>query len=68
MSDIAKIVEINAASTESLEEVVRDGLRKVAKTINNIQGAWISDIKVVTTPGGDIEEWRTCLRVTFLVD
>lgn len=68
MNDIAKTIEISASSTQSLEDAVRSGLRKVAATIDNIQGAWVSDIKVRTTPGGDVAEWRTCLRVTFIVD
>lgn len=68
MSAIAKTVEINAASSKSLEEAIQSGLRKVAGTIDNVQGAWVSDIKVRTAPNGDITEWRACLRVTFIVD
>lgn len=68
MNDIAKTVEISAASEKSLEDAIQSGLRKVATTIDNVQGAWVGDIKVRTTPDGDITEWRACLRVTFIVD
>ncbi|WP_428844749.1 dodecin family protein [Dyella marensis] len=68
MNEVAKIIEISAASPQSLEDAVQSGLRKVAVTIDKIQGAWVSDIKVRTTPGGDITEWRACLRVSFIVD
>lgn len=68
MNTIAKTVEINAASGKSLEDAIQSGLRKVASTIEEIQGAWVSDIKVRTTPEGEITEWRACLRVTFIVD
>jgi flavin-binding protein dodecin len=68
MNEVAKIIEISAASPHSLEDAVQSGLRKVAATIDKIQGAWVSDIKVRTTPGGDITEWRACLRVSFIVD
>jgi hypothetical protein len=68
MSNIAKTIEISAASGKSLEDAIQGGLRKVADTIDEIQGAWVSDIKVRTAPNGDITEWRACLRVTFIVD
>ncbi|WP_426663902.1 dodecin family protein [Rhodanobacter aciditrophus] len=68
MNTIAKTIEINAASGKSLEDAVQSGLRKVATTIDKIQGAWVSDIKVRTSANGDITEWRACLRVTFIVD
>lgn len=68
MNEVAKIIEISAASPQSLEDAVQSGLRKVAVTIDKIQGAWVSDIKVRTKPSGDITEWRACLRVSFIVD
>ncbi len=68
MNSIAKTVEVNAASNKGLEDAIQGGLSKVAKTIENIQGAWVSDIKVRTASNGDITEWRVCLRVTFIVD
>lgn len=68
MNNVAKTIEINAASSRSLEDAIQGGLRKVAGTIDKVQGAWVSDIKVRTSPNGDITEWRACLRVTFIVD
>lgn len=68
MNAIAKTIEISAASSKSLEDAVQSGLRKVAASVDKIQGAWISDIKVRTSANGDITEWRVCLRVTFIVD
>jgi len=68
MTSIAKTIEINAASGKGIEDAVQGGLAKVAETIGHIQGAWVSDIKVVTGPGGKIKEWRVCMRVTFIVE
>ena len=62
---VAKVIEINAASKTSVE--VRTGLKKVSETVKSIQGAWISETKVVTDGSGNITEWRVNLRVTFLV-
>ena len=64
---IAKIIEINASSSTSVEDAVRSGLKKVAESVDGIQGAWINETKVVTDEKGEIREWRVNLRVTFLV-
>ena len=64
---IAKIIELNSASSKSMEDAVQTGLRKCAETVKNIKGAWVNEIKVVTGPDGQVEEWRVNLRVTFIV-
>ena len=48
--------------------IVKDGLKRAAKTINNIKGAWINDIKVVTDDAGKVAEWRVNMRVNFVLD
>jgi flavin-binding protein dodecin len=68
MNSVAKVIEINSASNEGLEDAVKVGLGKVSKSIEGIRGAWVSDIKVRTRPNGEIEEWRVCLRVSFIVE
>ena len=64
---IAKIIEINAASSTSIEDAVRSGLKKCAESVKNIKGAWVNEIKVVTDDEGNVQEWRVNLRVTFIV-
>lgn len=64
---VAKIIEVNSSSTKSMEDAVQSGLKKCAETINNIKGAWVNEIKVVTGPDGTVTEWRVNLRVTFIV-
>lgn len=64
---VAKVIEINAASGKSIEDAVRSGLSTVAKTIGEIKGAWIGDIKVCTSPDGEVHEWRVNMRVSFIV-
>ena len=65
---IAKVIEISSASKTSIEDAVRNGLKKVAETVQGIQGAWINETKVVTDAHGNVSEWRVNLRVTFLVE
>lgn len=68
MSNVAKVIEISAASGTGLEDAIQSGLHKAAESISNIQGAWVSDIKVRTSPDGKIGEWRVYMRVSFIVD
>jgi dodecin len=67
MTEVAKVIELTAASTTSMEDAVMAGLKKCAETVKNIKGAWVNEIKVVTDPQGNVTEWRVNLRVTFVV-
>jgi len=64
---VAKVIEVSSSSRTSVEDAVRSGLKKVAETLQGIQGAWISETKVETDGEGNIVEWRVNLRVTFIV-
>lgn len=68
MSTVAKVIEVSASSPKSLEDAIQDGLSKTAKTISNIQGAWVSEIKVRTSSNGQITDWRVCMRISFVVE
>ena len=54
--------------SNGIEDAVAHGLRKCSESVKNIQGAWVNDIKVVTDPAGNVQEWRVNLRVTFVVE
>lgn len=64
---VAKIIEINAASTESFEDAVRTGIEKAAKTLTGIQGAWVKEQKVVVREG-KVQEFRVDMKVTFMLE
>ena len=65
---VAKVIEISSSSSKGIEDAVKDGLKRATKTINNIKGAWINDIKVVTDDAGKVSEWRVNMRVNFVLD
>ncbi len=65
---VAKIIEINASSKTSMEDAVKQGLKKCAESVKNIKGAWVNEINVVTDDAGNVTEWRVNLRVSFIVD
>lgn len=64
---VAKIIEVNSSSNTSMEDAVKSGLKKCAESVKDIKGAWVNEIKVVTDDGGNVLEWRTNLRVSFVV-
>ena len=64
---IAKVIEISSSSKTSIEDAVRNGLKKVAETVQGTQGAWSNETKVEAGGEGNVVEWRVNLRVTFIV-
>ena len=63
---VAKISELTAESSKSFEDAVENGIRKMAKTVDNIEGAWIKEQKVVVKDG-EISAYRVTMKITFVV-
>ena len=63
---VAKTSEITAASSKSFEDAIREGIRKMGKSVDNIEGAWIKEQKVVVDDG-EVAEYRVTMKVTFIV-
>lgn len=62
---VAKVIEISSSSKKGIEDAVQGGLKKAAKSLKHINGAWVNDIKVVTDDDGTVIEWRVNMKVTF---
>jgi hypothetical protein len=65
---VAKVVEITAASTDSFDDAIRQGITKASATDRKIQGAWVKEQKVEVSEDGNITEYRVDLKVTFVLD
>jgi flavin-binding protein dodecin len=63
---VAKVVEISAASKTSFEDAIIQGVKRADDTIDNIEGAWIQEQKVIIK-NGKIDEYRVNMRVTFIL-
>ena len=63
---IAKVTEISASSKKSFEDAVRMGLRRAAKTLDNIEGAWVQGMKV-DVEDGKVTQYGVNLKVTFVL-
>jgi hypothetical protein len=64
---VARVTEIISSSKKSFEDAVDSGISRAGKTLKNIQGAWVSDQKVVVEKG-KITEWRVRMKVTFVLE
>ncbi len=64
---VAKTSEITSSSSKSFEDAIRIGIRKMGKTVDNIESAWIKEQKVVVKKG-NVSAYRVTMKVTFLVN
>lgn len=63
---VARVTEIIASSKKSFDDAVKVGIDRASKTLQNVQGAWIGDQKVVIVKG-KVVEYRVQLKVTFIL-
>ncbi|MFK8053299.1 MAG: dodecin family protein [Woeseiaceae bacterium] len=63
---VARVTEIISSSTKSFEDAVKNGVKRANETLDNIEGAWVKDQKVICD-GGKIKEFRVVLKVTFVL-
>ena len=66
-SSVVKVIEVSSSSNKGFDDAVQSGLKKVAKTLKGIQGAWVNEMKVITNGEGKVVEWRVNLKISFLV-
>ena len=64
---IAKVTEVTASSTVSFEDALKQGIARADKTLNNVEGAWVQEQKVVVR-NGEIAEYRVNMKVTFVLE
>ena len=63
---IARVTEISSSSSKSFEDAVRLGIKRANKTISNITGAWVEDMKVVVSKG-EVSEYRVNMKLSFVL-
>ncbi|GFE62994.1 dodecin family protein [Litoreibacter roseus] len=64
---VARVTEIISSSTKSFEDAVENGVDRASKTLKNVEGAWVQDMKC-TVDNGKISEYRVILKVTFVLE
>ena len=63
---IARVTEIVSSSKKSFEDAIEKGIARAAKTLKNVEGAWVKEQKVIVKKG-KISEYRVDLKVTFIL-
>ncbi|MGB5353560.1 MAG: dodecin family protein [Woeseia sp.] len=63
---IARITELSAASSKSFEDAIEKGIKRANETLDNVEGAWVQDMKV-TCKNGKVDEYRVQMKVTFVL-
>lgn len=63
---VARVTELSASSSKSFEDAVQKGIKRANDTLDNIEGAWIQELKV-TCKDGKIDEYRANMKVTFVL-
>ena len=64
---VARVTDIIAASPTSFDDAVKKGIERANKTLKNVQGAWVQDMKVDCDGSGNINEYRVAMKVTFVL-
>ena len=63
---VAKVIELTASSPKSIEDAVENGIRRADATLDQVEGAWVQEIKCVVK-NGKVAEWRVNMKITFLL-
>ncbi|MER8436900.1 dodecin family protein [Mesorhizobium sp. M1312] len=63
---VACVTEITSSSIKSFQDAIEVRIARAAKTLKNVEGAWIQDQKVVVEEG-KISAYRVNMKVTFIL-
>ena len=63
---VAKVSELSSSSKKSFEDAINNAIERANDTLDNIEGAWVNDMKV-TVKNGKVDEYRVSLKVTFVL-
>jgi len=63
---VARVTEIISSSPKSFEDAISVGIERANKTLENVKGAWVKDMKL-DVENGKITDFRVVLKVTFVL-
>ncbi|HHN68281.1 MAG TPA: dodecin domain-containing protein [Thermopetrobacter sp.] len=63
---VAKVIELMASSDKSIEDAIQNGIERAEKTLDEVKGVWVKDIKC-DVKGGKVARWRVAMKVTFVL-
>jgi dodecin len=63
----SRVTEISATSPQGFEDVIRQGLERVTRTLRGVTATWIKDQRV-KLEDGQIAEYQVNMEVTFVLE
>jgi dodecin len=66
-NSVAKVSEISARSPKSFEDAMQTGIARAAKTLRNVNSAWVKEQRVEVRDG-KITSYQVNLMITFTLD
>jgi flavin-binding protein dodecin len=64
---VYKSLELTGSSTTSVEEGVRNAIRKASKTVHNLRWFQVTELRG-QIEDGDVAHWQVTLKVGFTLD
>lgn len=65
-NSIARVTEIISTSDKSFDDAISNGVKRACKTLRDVRGAWVKEMKV-DVEDGKISKYRVDMLVTFVV-
>jgi dodecin len=66
-NSVAKVTELSSRSPKSFEDAIQTGIARAAKTLRNVNSAWIKEQKV-EIENGKIIAYQVNIMVTFTLE
>ncbi len=63
---VAKVTELSSRSTISFEDAIQQGIARADKTLDQVKGAWVNEMKV-EVEDGKVVAYQVNLKVTFVL-
>ncbi|MBT8292148.1 MAG: dodecin domain-containing protein [Eudoraea sp.] len=63
---VLKVIEVLANSNESWEDAAKNAVTHASKSVNNIRSVYVNE-QSATVKGGEIDEYRVNVKITFEV-
>ena len=63
---VAKVTELTCLSKKSFEDAIEKGIKRATKTLDNVSGAWVQEMKV-DVEDGKVTAYRVNMKVTFVL-
>lgn len=67
MASIVKVIEVIAQSEKSFDDAVRNAVKEVSKTVNEVKTVWVDNLSC-TVENNAVKEFRANVRVSFMVE